>query len=173
VFALGNRGLAQFYYYLAQLSQWCVFRDRVAEGELLATLIPISFYFVYAGEASSQTGNTNFRDSPFTRAEGGADDAGVALSYGRIVLHDWRAAALIHALSRPRPADRFGRADPTSFVGQLQIQLMTLLLNAGHVTRTKRNRKISGGRESFPPIMGIPRPANFTAAAVLAGTIFL
>jgi len=48
----GTEGLAQFYYYLAQLSQWCVLqRSLYAEGELLATLIPIFILFCVAGRS--------------------------------------------------------------------------------------------------------------------------
>jgi len=80
------------------------------------------------------------------------------LSYGRIVLHDWRAAALIHALSRPRPAD--ASAEPIPLLSSaITNQLMTLLLNADMLTERNETEKFSGGRESFPPIMGIPRPA--------------
>ena len=51
------------------------------------------------------------------------------LAHSRGVLHDWRAAALVHALTQPGPVE--GRGEPIpGQAAEAVVKVMTLLLNA-------------------------------------------
>lgn len=131
--AEGTEGLAKFYYYVELLSRRCLLRRSLyANGRPLATLMPISSCFKYA--ALSLASGCHYRLSrfAFTRAQDGETVLESPLSYARIILHDWRATAVLHDLSCPRLSD--ASAGPIPMLAGTRNRLMTLLLNAGMLT---------------------------------------
>jgi SagB-type dehydrogenase family enzyme len=101
----GPLALAKFRYYLRSLEQlgWLVRSSRL-DGKTLATLLPISSYFHFS-KPDLQPGD-QFALSRFIylHTAGGEMIMESPLAHARIVLHDARAAVLIHALSRPHTA---------------------------------------------------------------------
>ena len=139
--AEGIEGLAKFYYYVRHLSQRCLLRRSLyVNGLPLATLIPISFYFRYAALSLASDRHYRLSRFAFTRAEDGETLLESPLSYARIILHDWRATALVHDLARPRPP-LDASADPIPMLGGTRNHLMALLLNAGMLTDADGTKK--------------------------------
>jgi SagB-type dehydrogenase family enzyme len=138
--AEGIEGLAKFYYYVGYLSQRCLLRRSVyVNGRPLATLMPISFYFGYASLSLASGRHYRLSRFAFTRAEDGETILESPLSYARMILHDWRATALVHDLARPRLPD--ASADPIPMLPATRNQLMTLLLNARMLTDAEGTEK--------------------------------
>ncbi len=128
----GTEALARFYYYLRHLSQWSLLRRSVRlNGERLATLAPISSYFDYAARSIVPESRYLLSRFAYARAEGGETVLESPLSHARIILHDQRAAMLIHALAQPRQAEEL---EITGLEPEAATQLMALLLNTRMLT---------------------------------------
>src|SRR2546430_1564891 len=98
----GTEALAKFYYSLRHLSQWRLLRRSVhLNGERLATLVPVSFYFEYVSRSIVPDRRYLLSRFAYTRAEEGKTMLEAPLSHARIILHDWRGANLVPA---PAPA---------------------------------------------------------------------
>ena len=131
--AEGPEGLASFYYYIGLLSQRCLLRrSLLADDRPLATLIPISSSFKYAPQELEPDREYRLSRFAFMRAEDSETTLESPLSHARVVLHDWRATALVHDLARAcRPADA---SDPIPIPEDTAARLITLLLQAGMLT---------------------------------------
>jgi SagB-type dehydrogenase family enzyme len=123
--AEGPLALARWSYYLQHLAQRGLLLVSVRAGdEPLATLVPLAPSFVLPPKTIP---NSPCLLSRFAYLHRHGDDLVLESprSFGRIVLHDPRAAALVHLLSRPVRAEELaGRgpglaADAGSFLGLL------------------------------------------------------
>ncbi len=98
-------------------------------GAPLATLVPEDFQ----GEMAPALGGRPYALSRFayTRAAGGDTVLACPLSSARVVLHDWRAAAIVHLLARPRSVEELSSEAgvPLDVAGTLAA----LLLSAGMI----------------------------------------
>jgi SagB-type dehydrogenase family enzyme len=130
----GSQALARLYYYLNRLSQWRLLRRSLQlDGERLATLIPISPYFEYASRRNAPERRYLLSRFAYMRAKEGETILESPLSHARVILHDSRAATLVHALAQARRAEELGEQvrDLPSWVAP---RFMTLLLNSGMLT---------------------------------------
>ena len=130
----GSHALARFYYYLNRLSQQRLLRRSVQLDEKrLATLIPISPYFEYASGSIAPDRRYLLSRFAYMRTEKGETILESPLSHARVILHDGRAAALVHALAQARRVEELGVLvrDLPSWVAP---RFMTLLLNSGLLT---------------------------------------
>ena len=71
------------------------------------------------------------------------------LAHSRVVLHDWRAAALVHALTQPRQVEGWGEPIP-GLAAEAVVKVMTLLLNADMLF--ERDRDGSTSEENDPAL---------------------
>jgi hypothetical protein len=123
--AEGFDALSKFHYYIAHLGQIGALRRSIlAEDRPLATLIATSPYFRYAGHCLDPDRTYRLSRFAYVRADERGTVVESPLSHARIVLHDWRAAALVHVLACPGPA-------PIPLSDATKAQLTTLLLNVG------------------------------------------
>jgi SagB-type dehydrogenase family enzyme len=130
----GSHALARFYYYLNHLSQWRLLQRSVQlDGARLATLIPISPYFEYAAGRIAPDCQYLLSRFAYTRTEEGETMLESPLSHGRVILHDSRAAVLVHALAQARRVQELGE-QVRSLPSGIADRLMTLLLNSGMLT---------------------------------------
>jgi SagB-type dehydrogenase family enzyme len=130
----GPEQLAKFYYCLHNLSQCSVLRRSVhLDGESLATLVPISLYFEYGSRNVAADGRYLLSRFAYARAEGGEAILESPLSHGRVILHDRRAATLIHALARPGRLEELA-SRVADMPAEAAERLLTLLLNSGMLT---------------------------------------
>ncbi|HEX5874751.1 MAG TPA: SagB family peptide dehydrogenase [Pyrinomonadaceae bacterium] len=129
----GPLALAKFRYYLRSLDQlgWLV-RSLRLDDKRLASLLPISPGFYYS-EPDLQP-NDRFALSRFVylHAVDGEMIVESPLAHARIVLHDARAAVLVHALSRPHTAVEL--IDECSYLPADSVQQLIALLAAAGMT---------------------------------------
>lgn len=127
----GIEGLARFYQHLQQLAQrGFVHRSVQVNGAYLATLVPTSPSFRFTGQELAQERAHVLSRFAYTRAEHGQTVLESPTAHARIVLHDWRAAALVHALAQPRRVEDVAEQVPGLSPVAAQM-LMTLLVQAG------------------------------------------
>jgi SagB-type dehydrogenase family enzyme len=122
--------LTTFYYHLERLSRaGLLLRTVNPDGVKLATLVPIAPPFDYASRALIPERRYVLSRFAYVRRE--QDDLALEspLARGRVVLHDKGAAALVHALARPRRADDLAGRLPDLSPAAAR-ELLTLLLNA-------------------------------------------
>ena len=126
----GADGLARFYYYLQQLGRrgWIRRSARLGHEPLVtlvtfASLSPCAFRPVLPGR------HYQLSRFAYTRSAGGEMVLESPLAHARVVLHDWRAAALVHALTQPGPVEGWGEPIP-GLAAEAVVKVMTLLLNA-------------------------------------------
>jgi SagB-type dehydrogenase family enzyme len=102
----------------------------MADGVLLATLVPISPFF--GGAPHELTAGQPYALSRFAymRAGGGDWLLESPLARARIVLHDWRATAVVHRLARPCRVEEIGAEIPSLSPGAA-ASVVALLLAAG------------------------------------------
>jgi SagB-type dehydrogenase family enzyme len=105
----GPEGLARWYYYLQRLAERQLLRFSAYAGEeRLATLEPIASTFVLPPAGVSGTRAYVLSRFAWTYRRDGGIVLESPLSCARVVLHDQRAAAFVHALSRPGTAAEIG-----------------------------------------------------------------
>ena len=122
----GTDGLARWHYHLRQLAQRGLLHLSANEdGKCLATLVPIAAGFTLAPVVPLSLRPYVLSRFAFMRRAGAALLLESPLSCARIVLHDPRAAALVHALARPATAAELGTESTT--------RLLALLVKAGMV----------------------------------------
>ncbi len=126
----GMGGLAPFYYQLQQLGRRnLLWRSAEDERGRLATLTPASSYFTYPGRSVNRAQSYALSRFAFMRVEEGRTLLESPLAHARLVLHDWRAAALLQTLALPaRVAEAAGSIPGLSVDAAAKV--MTLLLNA-------------------------------------------
>jgi SagB-type dehydrogenase family enzyme len=126
----GAAGLGTLYYYLRQLDRrgWLL-RAAHGAGGPLATLVPSSASFTYPGRGTTPDQPYVLSRFAYTRAAGGQALLESPLAQAHLRLHDGRAAALVHALARPRrPPDLAGHVPGLSAAAAALV--LDLLLNA-------------------------------------------
>lgn len=98
----GTEELAKFYFYLRYLSRLGLLQKSVHLNKTrLATLAPISTYLEYDSRSIAAERQYVLSRFAYTRAEGGETLLESPLSHARVILHDSRAAMLVHGLARP------------------------------------------------------------------------
>jgi SagB-type dehydrogenase family enzyme len=138
----GSTGLTRWYYHLQQLAGRRLLRVTAHDGgRRLATLEPIAPGFVLAPATSHSQRRCVL--SRFAHLRRRADTLALEspLSRARILLHDPRAAALVHALARPRTAIELGNRTPDlsaevirSLLGLLAAASMTCAVDGDGLT---------------------------------------
>ena len=129
----GPAALALWYYHLQTLARRCLLRLTVhVGGERLATLEPIAPSFVLP--ATGVLPGRSYVLSRFAWVQRRGDELTLEspLSPARILLHDPRAVALVHALAQPGPAVEIaGRV--AGLLAETVAPLLGLLAHAGAV----------------------------------------
>jgi len=126
----GATQLAPFYYQLQELGRRSLlWRSATDQSGPLATLTPTSPFFSYLGRSVSLAQSYAVSRFAFMRVEEGRALLESPLAHARLIVHDWRAAALLQALALPaRVAEAAGSIPGLSVEGAADV--MTLLLNA-------------------------------------------
>ena len=125
----GPAGLARLYYLLRRLEQRGLLTwTAVGGGGPLATLVPTSSAFAYAGRRPNADRSYLLSRFAYTRRRGGELVLESPLAHGRVVLHDGRVASLLHALATPGSVADVAARCPTLAVEE-QAPLLILLLN--------------------------------------------
>jgi SagB-type dehydrogenase family enzyme len=146
----GTQALAAFYFHLHHLSQWgLLHRSIFLNGDRIATLVPISFYFEYSSRSIARDSRYMLSRFAYMRTEGGTTMLESPLSHARIILHDCRAAAFVHFLAKPRRVDEWSQ-EATGLSLDAPAQLMTLMLRAQMLTElTKSGRSLEDDNPSL------------------------
>ena len=129
----GPGALAKFAYYLHRLAhKGLLLRSVCTEGVRLATLVPMSSGCAFACQALSP--DRRYALSRFAYLHRHQDQIVLEspLAHSQIVLHDGRAAALVHALARPEPVIPLIDSIPGLSAGAAEL-LLALLVNGGMV----------------------------------------
>jgi SagB-type dehydrogenase family enzyme len=130
----GIEALATFYYYLQFFSRLRLLERSVLSGDdRLATLVPVSAYFEYPARGLESEVRYVLSRFAYMRVEAGESIVESALSHGRLILHDWRAAALTRTLARASSPEQASKPITGLSAGSAG-QVMTLMLNAGMLT---------------------------------------
>jgi SagB-type dehydrogenase family enzyme len=132
----GAVGLSRFYYYLQVLSRrGLLLRSATCAGRRLATLMPLSPHFVFTAQRLAADRPYVLSRFAYIHTEGSEVLLESGLAHARVVLHDTRTAALVHALARPCRA-----SDLAETVGDLSAAdvevLLSLLLHAAMIGET-------------------------------------
>ena len=142
----GADGLDRFDYYLQRLDRRGWIRRSARQGhEPLATLVtfaslsPCAFRPVLPGRLYQLS------RFAYTRRAGGEMVLESPLAHSRVVLHDWRAAALVHALTQPGPVEVWDEPIP-GLAAEAVVKVMTLLLNADMLCERDRDGSTSEER---------------------------
>ena len=123
----GIAALAKWHYYLQLLSQrGLVQLSANLNRTRLATLTPTSAFSVYPSREIALDHQYVLSRFAYARRVGGESILESPLSQGKITIHDWSAAALVHALRRPLRADAVAGLIPGLPTGVVE-QLLTLL----------------------------------------------
>ena len=129
----GPAGLAKFVYFLNRLIQrGLLLSSARLQKTCLATLEANSPQFFYQSRAISPERSYILSRFAYLRRQAGNTVLESPLSYARIRLNDWRAAALVHALSKPCRLSEMNASIPVQ-VAECMPVLLTLLLNANMV----------------------------------------
>jgi SagB-type dehydrogenase family enzyme len=140
--------LARWHFLLAQLSQRGLLHLSVdAEGERLATLVPMAPGFALAAAASISTRPLLLSRFAFVRRAGDALTLESPLACARIVLHDARVLALLHALGRASSAAQLSR-QVLGLAADVVTSLLGLLSRAGVVSEVLGD----AAAEEAPPL---------------------
>jgi SagB-type dehydrogenase family enzyme len=123
-------GVSLFYYCLEQLSRrGLLLRSASSSGQRLATLVPTSASFRYCGRGTTADQAYVLSRFAYLHTQEGQMLLESPLAHARLVLHDWRAAALIHLLARPCRAAELVRDIPR-LPADAVASLMDLLLSS-------------------------------------------
>ncbi len=127
----GPAALARWFYLLQGLARRCLLRFSVhAGGERLATLEPTAPSFILPPVGALPGRSYVLSRFAWVQRRGDVLALESPLSPARIVLHDSRTTALIHALSRPSTAAEVGRR-VTGLQAEAVTGLLGLLAHAG------------------------------------------
>jgi SagB-type dehydrogenase family enzyme len=126
----GIEGLGLLHYALAQLDRRAMLRRSAYEGhECLATLVPTSPSFTYAGHNTDPARPYALSRFAYLHREGNQWWMESPLAHARLILHDWRATALIHFLRRPSVVAETLQEIP-GLTSDAALAVMDLMLNA-------------------------------------------
>jgi oxazoline/thiazoline dehydrogenase len=127
----GPAALARWYYSLQTLARRGFLRLSVcSDKQRLATLVPISPSFVFTAGAAPPDRPYRLSRFAYLRRSGEEMVLESPLAFARMVLHDDRAAALVHALARPADVQELGRRVP-DLPANAAVPLLGLLAAAG------------------------------------------
>ena len=141
----GVEALATFYYYLHFFSRLRLLERSVLSGDdRLVTLVPVSAYFEYPAHGLEPDARYVLSRFAYMRVEAGESIVESALSHGRLVLHDWRAAALARTLASASSPEQASK-QITALSPRSAGQVMTLMLNAGMLTWVDEAGRIRRG----------------------------
>jgi SagB-type dehydrogenase family enzyme len=130
----GVEALARFHYYVGRLDRMKLLRRSARSNDVSwATLVPISPAFEYPSHEVDRSGLYVLSRFAYSRRAENESVLESPLSHARIVLQDWRAGAVIHALTQPQRIDDLEVLLPGLDMGA-SGQLMTLMLNARMLT---------------------------------------
>ncbi len=138
--AEGPAALARWYYSLQTLARRGFLRISVhADKQRLATLVPAAPSFVFTTAVAPP--DRRYRLSRFAYLHRIGEEMVLEspLAFARMVLHDDRAAALVHALARPADAQELGRPRPRSPGGTADFAARPLR-RGRHGRRGRRRR---------------------------------
>ncbi len=139
----GSGAFVQLYYVLERLTQHKFLLHSVQlNGQQLATLIPISKSFEL--KASSVNDEQEYALSRFSymRREGNSMYLESPRSHAKIVLHDWRATAVVHTLAKPcRLRDIVEQI--SGIASDTVGQILTLLIGAEMVSELRGNQTLA------------------------------
>jgi SagB-type dehydrogenase family enzyme len=128
----GVEGLARFYYCLQQLGRpgW-IRRSARQDHHRLATLVSFSSPAPVSIASRPVMSGRRYQLSRFAyiRRARGEMVLESPLAHSRVVLHDRRAMALVHALAQPGPVEEQFEQIP-GLAAEAVVTVMTLLLNA-------------------------------------------
>jgi SagB-type dehydrogenase family enzyme len=126
----GIAGLGRFYHLLDQLGRrgWLL-RSANESDRRLATLVPCARDFIYPARGLDPEQPYVLSRFAYLRAEGGEVLLESPLSRARILLHDGRAAALVHGLARASRARDLVQHVP-GLAPDVMAPVLELLLNA-------------------------------------------
>ncbi len=130
--AEGAEALARWYYSLQTLARRGFLRvSVVSDKERLATLVPVADSFTFTG-AAPVLSDGPYRLSRFAYLHRDGEETVLEspLAFARVVLHDDRAAALVHALARPATARELG-GRVLGLKASVAAQLVGLFVTAG------------------------------------------
>ena len=100
--AEGAPSLARWYHCLQSLARRCLLHASVySDKERLATLVPVAASFTFTGAPAPSDGPYRLSRFAYLHRDGEDMVLESPLAFARVVLHDGRAAALVHALARP------------------------------------------------------------------------
>jgi len=130
----GADALASFCYLVCQLSRrGLLWRSAVDQtGKRLAASVPIGPSCTYSGRAISVERAYTLSRFVYTRAEAGRMVVESPLAHCRLLLYDWRAAALLQVLAMPARVHESINRIPGLSVDAATV-LMNLLLNAAMI----------------------------------------
>jgi SagB-type dehydrogenase family enzyme len=127
----GIEGLGMLHYVLARLDRRAMLRRSAYDSQAsLATLVPASPNYTFAGHTTDPARTYALSRFAYMHREGSELWLESPLAPARVVLHDWRAVALVHAHCQP-----VSLADGQSSVPGLPpdpaLAFSDLMLNAG------------------------------------------
>jgi SagB-type dehydrogenase family enzyme len=137
----GARALARWYHSLQALARGGHLRISVcSDVERLATLVPIAASFAFTGGVPVLSERSH-RLSRFAYLHRDRDETILEspLAFARLVLHDDRAAALVHALAKPLRAQDVG-ARVSGLNAAAGTALLGLFVTAGVAVPADENR---------------------------------
>ena len=145
----GADGLDRFDYYLQRLDRRGWIRRSARQGhEPLATLVTFASLSPCAFRPVLPDRHYQLSRFAYTRRAGGEMVLESPLAHSRVVLHDWRAAALVHALTQPGPVEVWDEPIP-GLAAEAVVKVMTLLLNADMLC--ERDGTVPLPRRMTPP----------------------
>ncbi len=129
----GVESLARFYSQMQHLARrGLVLRSVCVDGKILASLVPTSPAFRFSARPAAPDRPHVLSRFAYTRAEDGRVVLESPRAHARVLLHDWRAAALVHAMALPCRAKDAADAVPGLSTADAEL-LQTLLVHAGMV----------------------------------------
>jgi hypothetical protein len=132
----GAGALAGFHYHLQRLAQQKLLECSARQGgQTLATLTPIAPRFVRTTETLSEIASYALSEFAYLHVSGGAMVLESPLAFARVTLHDWRSAAVVHTLARPRRVAELPALIP-GLSTDAAAPLLTLLLGAGMLRKS-------------------------------------
>ncbi|MGE5192190.1 MAG: SagB family peptide dehydrogenase [Deltaproteobacteria bacterium] len=127
----GFHAVARFHFHLRRLvERGIIVRSSHQDGHPLATVIPIAPAFCFPAAAVVSGHRYVMSRFAFVHTVGGQAVLESPLSHARVLLHDWRAAALIHAFAQPREPAPVDEMIP-GLSPEAAISTLRLLIAAG------------------------------------------
>jgi SagB-type dehydrogenase family enzyme len=127
----GNGALPKFYHYLDRLTFHRLLLRSVRNGtQPFATLAPVSNRFVFPYRDAADGQRYTLSRFCYIRREGRQLVLESPLSHARVMLHDWRAVALVHGMVEPRTVQDLGTSI-TDVAPCAAASAVALLLNGG------------------------------------------